>query len=340
MSEKSMTALAVIEPQVAMVRHELGETEIQLIKDTIAKGATDAELALFIKTANRLGLDPFARQIFLVKRWDGQLKREVATPQISIDGFRLVAERTNRYAPGKPTEFQFENGKLISAVAYVRKLSGGTWHETGEIAYYEEYVQTTREGAPNAMWKKMPRVMLAKCAEARALRRAFPAELSGVYTVDEMGQAATGEYVDAEVIPATKGATQSAPPPSVPDSKAVAVANAIVESYRSMLVALNRWGAGEGLEKADTDAETFRVADSGVQAKMAAEAKGNLVKMVEAFVAQIDAENPDAIPVDLAEKVGVRESLKGGELIQLGDALRRVLDRVTSDDVPADSIGF
>jgi hypothetical protein len=97
---------------------------------------------------------------------------------------------------------------------YVR----GTWHEVAATAYYEEYVQRKRDGAPMALWASKPRVMLSKVAEALALRRAFPAELSGVYTSDEMGDeprplpvtsrpalgradVVTGEVVDPPALP-------------------------------------------------------------------------------------------------------------------------------------------
>lgn len=57
------------------------------------------------------------------------------------------------------------------------------------VARYDAFVQKTKDGSPNQMWAKMGDLMLAKCAEMQALRKAFPAELSGVYGVEEMGQA-------------------------------------------------------------------------------------------------------------------------------------------------------
>lgn len=171
---------AIVKPATAAVDTAAAFTDEQvaLIKRTIAKGATDDELALFVATANRLGLDPFARQIFAVKRGN------LMTIQVSIDGFRLVADRTGKYAPGKPTHYEHDDhGKLICATVFVKKHAAGEWHEVGETAYLTEYAQ-----ASNALWKTMPRAMLAKCAEARALRRAFPAELSGAYAPEEMDQ--------------------------------------------------------------------------------------------------------------------------------------------------------
>jgi phage recombination protein Bet len=169
---------------------EFTSERIELIKRTFAKGASDDELALFVATAQRLGLDPTARQIHLVKRWDAAERRETMSIQVGIDGYRLVADRTGRYAPGPEPAYTYDqDGKLYAATAYVKKLVGGEWHLVADTALYDEYVQTKKDGEPNAMWRKMPHSQLAKCAEARALRRAFPAELSGVYTSDEMGQA-------------------------------------------------------------------------------------------------------------------------------------------------------
>ena len=142
----------------------------------------------------RTGLDPFAKQIYAIRRWDSKARREVMTPQTSIDGYRLVAERTGRYAPGRePTLTYDEKTKqLATATSYIKKQTpDGTWHEVAATAHYSEYAQTTKEGAPTKFWQQMPRVMLSKVAEALALRRAFPMELSGIYTHEEMSQADT-----------------------------------------------------------------------------------------------------------------------------------------------------
>lgn len=163
--------------------------QIDLIKDTYAKGATDAELSLFIEIAKRKGLDIFSKQICLIGRWDSRLGKEVKDPQTTIDGYRLIAERTGRYVPGRETTYQEDGQRLISATAYVKKLVANEWHEIAATAFFDEYKQTKKDGSLNPLWQKMPHVMIAKCAEALALRKAFPAELSGIYTQEEMAGA-------------------------------------------------------------------------------------------------------------------------------------------------------
>jgi len=165
------------------------ELDVELIKRTICKGADDLELKLFLNQCQRTGLDPFARQIHAVKRWDASVGKEVMQAMIGIDGFRLIADRSGRYVPGgEPTFCYDKEGFLLKATAYVNVYRQGTWHEVSDSALYAEYVQTKKSGEPNSMWAKMPHSQLAKCAESRCLRKAFPAELSGLYTSEEMAQ--------------------------------------------------------------------------------------------------------------------------------------------------------
>lgn len=184
----------------AIVKHEgvtapshFTEEQIATIKNMYCKGATDDEFKVFLYTCERTGLDPFAKQVYAIKRGAAM------TIQTSIDGYRLVAERTGRYCPGqKPTYEYDKNGKLLSATAYVKKLTqDGTWHIVEAEAAFSEYMQAYN-GKPSGLWEKMPRVMLAKCAEALAIRKCFPAELSGVYTKEEMEQADV-EVLNADV---------------------------------------------------------------------------------------------------------------------------------------------
>lgn len=185
--------------------------KVALVKDTIARGASDDELMLFLHLAQRSGLDPFSRQIYLIERRaqiDGQWKT-TRQPQTGIDGLRLIADRTDRYAPGREPTYTYDaTGNLLTATAYVKKWVRGEWHEIAATAHYDEYVGKTGKGEVTRMWVEKPHIMLAKCAEALALRRAFPAEMSGLYTADEIRSSAdelpaappanpiTGEIVD------------------------------------------------------------------------------------------------------------------------------------------------
>ncbi len=184
----------------AIVRRDddgLTQSQIDLVKDTFARGSTNEELGLFVQTCNRLRLDPFARQIFLVKRWDSQLRREVAQSQVSIDGFRLIAERSGQYRGQTPPQWCGQDGVWHDvwlrdeppAAGRCGVIREGFAEPLYRVARFKSYAQTTKEGALNRMWRTMPDVMIAKCAEALALRAAFPNELSGVYADAEMEQA-------------------------------------------------------------------------------------------------------------------------------------------------------
>ena len=165
------------------------DSKVGLIKRTIAQDATDDELALFLHQAQRTGLDPLARQIYFQKY------KTKNGPQIAIitgiDGYRLVAVRTGLYAGNDAPEFEGRinyqgNDVPAKASVTVYRIVGNRRCAFTSSVYWNEYCPNPPK---DYQWKKMPHVMLAKCAEAAALRKAFPADLSGVYTREEMGQA-------------------------------------------------------------------------------------------------------------------------------------------------------
>ena len=159
--------------------------------------ATKADLAVFFHQCARTGLDPFARQIYMIERYTKEGVKQ--TIQTGIDGFRLIARRATDAARGtfgyEDTQWCGEDGqwrdvwlsKEPPAAARATVIRDGQRYPA--IALWTEYVATKRNGEITQMWATKPALMLAKCSEALALRKAFPQDLSGLYTSDEMGQA-------------------------------------------------------------------------------------------------------------------------------------------------------
>ncbi|MFE7780295.1 phage recombination protein Bet [Streptomyces nigrescens] len=194
-TQKAAGALAIRPDQTQWT----GQQAAVLRQSGIDNQVASEELSAFLHLCQRTRLDPFSRQIYLIGRWNNQQKRKVYTPQTSIDGYRVIAHRAATeagHALGyEDTLWCAKDGRWQDvwlsdappAAAKVTVIRNGM--RFSAVARYSEYAQTNREGAPSGLWGKMPATMTAKCAEALALRMAFPHDLAGVYTAEEMAQA-------------------------------------------------------------------------------------------------------------------------------------------------------
>ena len=205
------------ETNLPAVRNQIDWTpdQVKLLQDTIAKGSTPDEFKMFLMVCKQTGLNPFMRQIHMVKRWDSKLQRESATVQVAIDGFRVIADRSGQYAGQDEPKFGYDdNGGVLSCTVTVHRIIQGQRVPFTATAFFEEYVQTKKDGSPTQFWAQKPRLMLAKCAESLALRKAFPQDLSGLYTDDEMPDHVdthTGEVTEQPKPKAVKAAPEPTP---------------------------------------------------------------------------------------------------------------------------------
>jgi phage recombination protein Bet len=209
--KKDIQAIAtVIENKAIAPQDAFGKLtrgQIDLIKRTVAKGASDDELKLFIQICKGSNLNPFLRQAHLVPFWDGKEGVERRVILIGIDGYRAIAEESGQYAGSDDavcegeTELAYEYTEYVNnkkqtkqetkivpakATVTVYKVIGGLRCPFTASARWDEYYPGGKKGG---QWHKMPYLMLGKCAEALALRKAFPKLLSGMYVAEEMDQA-------------------------------------------------------------------------------------------------------------------------------------------------------
>jgi phage recombination protein Bet len=219
-----MSQVATVTP---LRPRDFNGSQLALIKRTVASDCDATEFDLFMEVSRRVGLDPFRRQIYAVVYNKGNAEKRKMSIIVGIDGFRAVAARNRDYRPDEdPPEFTIKPELksetnplgLDRAVVRCHKLApNGEWHKLVGVAYWDEFVplkeaweydEAKGKKAPTgrmeldkkSKWYTMPRVMLAKVAEAQALRRGWPEDLSGIYAPEELDRAEVIDATASEVV--------------------------------------------------------------------------------------------------------------------------------------------
>lgn len=295
--------------------------QLELIRHTVAKDCQADEFNLFIAVAQRAGLDPFRRQISaLVFNKNKPDKRRMSIIT-GIDGLRAIAARSGRYRPdeNEPQITYDPNLKsptnplgIEKAVVriYIRDEGGSEWRPVAGVAHWDEFAPISEEWAEDPQtgrrrpsgkmvldasgnWFRMGRVMISKCAEAQALRKAFPEDLSGLYEASEMDQARVVDLTPTEIIEAQladdrlekvggKGAitfqlSPASPLEHIPLGK---VADKVIEAYRDFDLGRARWfdsanrvALQEFWARSPSDALALKREMEGLRARKEAEAQ-------------------------------------------------------------------
>jgi len=233
-----MTKLAILPSQT-----EWSPAQVDALHSLGYQGVDNASLDIFLGHCQRTGLDPFVRQIYLTGRTDWRTGAIRYVVQTSIDGLRIIAQRSAEYEGQTRAMWCGPDGAWRDvwleahppAAAYVGVWRSGFREPLVATARWEEYAPAGNAGF---MWRKMPALMLAKVAEALALRKAFPLDLAGIYTDDEMDQGG----------PVT-------PPPQPPKLTTDELAQVLTEVYDRLAAAESdedyrtiwRWAATEGV---------------------------------------------------------------------------------------------
>lgn len=194
-------------------------TEWRALVDAVfplAKEPSSVILALsYCKARN---LDPFKRPVHIVPMWNSAAKRMVETVWPGIGELRTTAFRTGQYAGRDEAKY---GGTKIESVGNVvleypewcqvtvyRLLGGQRLPFPGPRVYWKESYATTGKDdpSPNSMWRRRPFGQIDKCAEAAALRAAFPEEVGNEYAAEEMEGRVLGDVIDGRT-----GEVKSAP---------------------------------------------------------------------------------------------------------------------------------
>lgn len=362
------SALAIADGQTGFT-----DQQVAALRHLGAEEAGEGDLAVFFHQAARTGLDPFAKQIYLIGRnakakvWEDspnggrrQVERWVTkyTIQTGIDGFRLIADRAARRHretlgyeetlwcgdDGKWRETWSGDRPPVAAKVVVLRNS----NRFPAIAHFSEYAQTTSQGGLTSMWARMPAGQLAKCAEALALRKAFPQDLSGIYTDEEMGQAdsrAAEEAARAAAVPPPRAGQrvidgETAPaapsiPVDQPDStgRDCAAWQATIAALATLDEARKLWRES-GKEVLDRDCDgtpLFR----RIEARMV---ELRDAEQAAAAAAAPAADADDDGPVDVPEGVGEPMDSADGDGTMAAPLEGEVLDAPADSATPAATV--
>lgn len=209
---KALVLSDVHVPTPAVQRGITGEAW-NALRNSIYKGASDAMILLAVDYCKARKHDPLMKPVHIVKTWDAEKKTYVEGIWPGIHLHRTTAARTKEYAGQDDPEFGQTVTKQLGErqvtfpewckIRVYRMIQGQRVAYTGMV-FFEEAFAKGKDGGPNAMWSKRPRGQLAKCAEAEALRKAFPEETTGEPTAEEMEGAHVGPDNAKDVTPAAE----------------------------------------------------------------------------------------------------------------------------------------
>lgn len=327
-------------------QYEITVQQVEVVRRAVCVGATDVELEFFLATCKRVGLDPFARQIWFIKRPQktidargNEVWLDVGRPETSIDGYRTIAERTGQYqgqAPimwcdskGKWSEVWLEDGPPHAAKATL--FREGFREPLVNVALYREFCPVYRNGKSPEMWKKMGANQNAKCAEAGAFRRAFPRDLSGLVTDTEMEHidvASTGGYSIPEA-PAAKQLDEKKTSVQVPAAIVDAKSEPVTSGGQDR-------AAAQGEMKADFPRDTTKQGD-GTPAGVA-HALGDYAGMIAALAKSDD--DVDREMAKLIRKLADATARDDAGFVEVGQAITaaKMKRKETADDGHANAV--
>lgn len=208
------------------------QEKVALLQRTVCKGLTEDELQIFLHVCERTQLDPIVRQIYWQKRTNTRTGEQSMTTMTGIDGLRTIAARTGEYAGNDDPLFDNEKEPKKATVTVWRMVNGVRCPFTSS-ARWDQYFPGEKMGF---MWKKMPHLMLGKCAEALALRKAFPSDMAGLYIAEEMEQA-----------------DKESPKADKPNSAQQVENTVVVDNWREFVLPISKEHKGKKLGDVPTD---------------------------------------------------------------------------------------